>query len=64
MIAAAPQQQLGFFGSQVTGMGGGTAMPTTYTYTPPVAPVSPLMQTLGTIGSIGGTIGGIAGLFQ
>ena len=64
MIAAAPQQQLGFFGSQVTGMGGGTAMPTTYTYTPPVAPVSPLMQTLGTIGSVGGTIGGIAGLFQ
>jgi len=64
MIAAAPQQQLGFFGSQITGMGGGTAMPTTYTYTPPVAPVSPLMQTLGTIGSVGGTIGGIAGLFQ
>ena len=64
MIAAAPQQQLGFFGSQVTGMGGGTAMPTTYTYTPPTAPISPLMQTLGTIGSVGGTIGGIAGLFQ
>ena len=64
MIALAPQQQLGFLGGQITGMGGGTAMPTVYTYTPPTTGPSPLMQTLGTIGTIGGTIGGIAGLFQ
>jgi len=63
MIALMPQQQLGFFGGQLTGMGGGAAYPTTYSYSPPVAGPSPLMQTLGTLGSIGGTIGGIAGLY-
>ena len=64
MIALMPQQQLGFFGGQVTGMGGGASYPTTYTYSPPVAGPSPLMQTLGTLGSVGGTIGGIASLYR
>ena len=64
MIALMPQQQLGFFGGQLTGMGGGAAYPTTYSYSPPVAGPSPLMQTLGTIGTVGGTIGGIAQLFE
>ena len=64
MIALAPQQQLGFFGAQLTGMGGGAAYPTVYSYTPPTSGPSPLMQALGTLGTVGGAVGGIAQLFN
>ena len=61
MIATAPQQTLGFFGSQLASLSGGyPQMASTFS---PVGSVSPMMQALGTIGSIGGAIGGITSLF-
>ena len=61
MIAMAPQQTLGFFGGQLTGLSGG--YPAMTSVFQPQSSISPMMQTLGTLGSIGGAIGGIGSLF-
>jgi hypothetical protein len=61
MIAMAPQQTLGFFGGQLTGLSGG--YPAMTSVFQPQGSISPMMQTLGTLGSIGGAIGGIGSLF-
>ena len=61
MIALAPQQTLGFFGGQLTGLSGG--YPAMTSVFQPQSSISPMMQTLGTLGSIGGAIGGIGSLF-
>ena len=61
MIAMAPQQNLAFFGSQITGLGGG--YPQMVNESAAGAGISPTMQALGTLGAIGGAIGGITSLF-
>ena len=64
MIALMPQQQLGFFGSQLTGLGGGAAYPTTYSFSPGGGGPSPLMQVLGLGGSLLGGAVGLGSLFN
>ena len=61
MIAMAPQQNLAFFGSQITGLGGG--YPNFSNVSTPGTQISPTMQALGTLGAVGGAIGGITSLF-
>jgi len=61
MIAMAPQQNLAFFGSQITGLGGG--YPQMVSESAAGAGISPTMQALGTLGAVGGAIGGITSLF-
>ena len=61
MIAMAPQQNLAFFGSQITGLGGG--YPQMVNESAAGAGISPTMQALGTLGAVGGAIGGITSLF-
>ena len=64
MIALMPQQQLGFFGSQLTGLGGAAAYPTTYSFSPGGGGPSPLMQVLGLGGSLLGGAVGLGSLFN
>jgi hypothetical protein len=64
MIALMPQQQLGFFGSQLTGLGGGAAYPTTYSFSPGGGGPSPLMQVLGLGGNLLGGAMGLGSLFN
>ena len=59
-----PQQQLGFFGSQLTGLGGGAAYPTTYSFSPGGGGPSPLMQVLGLGGNLLGGAMGLGSLFN
>jgi len=60
MTAFQPQQGLGFFGSQLTGLMGGYGTPNTYTSAPPAAAASPMSTLLSGIGA-GAGIGQLFG---
>ena len=64
MIALMPQQRLGFFGSQLTGIGGGYPAMSQYTFEPAGGGPSPLTQTLGIAGTLGGLGAGLSGLYS
>jgi len=64
MTALMPQQRLGFFGSQLTGLGGGYPAMTQYTFEPAGSGPSPLTSVLGIAGSVGGLGLGLGGLYN
>jgi len=60
MVAYQPQQGLGFFGSQLTGLMGGYGTPNTFSSTTPDAGTSPTSMLLSSIGA-GANIGNLFG---
>ncbi len=60
MVAYQPQQGLGFFGSQLTGLMGGYGTPNTFSSTTPDAGTSPMSMLLSGIGA-GANIGNLFG---
>ena len=62
MVAFEPYDRMGFFGQQVTGLGGGYPGQTTYSQQAN-STVSPMMQLFGTGASIAGGIGNLASTF-
>ena len=60
MTAFQPQQGLGFFGGQLTGLMGGYGTPNTYTSAPPAPGASPMSTLLSGIGA-GAGIGQLFG---
>jgi len=62
MVAFEPYDRMGFFGQQVTGLGGGYPGQTSYT-TQAMNTVSPMMQLFGTGATIAGGLGSLANTF-
>ena len=62
MIAFEPYDRMGFFGQQVTGIGGGYPGQTQYS-TQAMNSVSPMMQLFGTGATIAGGLGNLASTF-
>jgi hypothetical protein len=62
MIAFEPYDRMGFFGQQVTGLGGGYPGSTSYS-TQAASTISPMMQLFGTGAALAGGIGNLASTF-
>ena len=62
MVAFEPYDRMGFFGQQVTGLGGGYPGQTSYS-TQAANTISPMMQLFGTGAAIAGGIGNLASTF-